>query len=533
MLAVAAFTTAEAQQRYLDELFPEVNVETGTYGEAVHIFAANVEDIILPTPSPDAPQVATLKMEMYTPEGDTETDRAAVIVLHTGNFLPRYFNQSTTGSRQDSSVVTLCKSLAKRGFVAMAISYRLGWNPLSTEAEVRRSTLLNAVFRGLHDVKTAVRFLKSSVDEGNPHGIDPAKITVFGFGTGGYLAANYASLDRIEELQIEKFVDGDGNLFVNTDLVGNVDGSGGNPALNIVNHEGYCNDVMAVVNAGGALGDSTWIEAGEVPMMSFHCPDDPFAPFMHGTVVVPTTNENVVDVSGSKFITGRATALGNNAVYAGPYNDDYSAAAAAAISSNHPALGMDPADHLGLFPFRRPTISPDRRESSPWDFWIPAVVEATIDGINDLLALSGADPLDAQAILASSMNNHPEMSPEMGKAYLDSIVNFMCPRLVSAMANAQEPANCVRVSIENIEEKAETSTLIYPNPAQDFIMVKTSDDVRVKGIEVFNLTGMLVASEYDINTLSRQINVSALPTGLYLVRVFTDHGFVTRKVFKD
>jgi hypothetical protein len=534
VLGIAVSVSAIAQQRYLDEIFTTVNVQPGVYGQGVYIFSPNVEDvgILLQGPSPTNPVLGDLNMDVYTPEGDSETARAAVIVLHTGNFLPRYFNQSTTGSRQDSSVVTLCNKLAKRGFVAMAINYRLGWNPLSDQAEVRRSTLLNAVYRGLHDVKTAVRYLKSSVDNGNAYGVDPAKITVFGFGTGGYLASNYVALDRIEELQLEKFVNGQGELFVNTALVGNVDGSGGNPAVNVINHAGYCNDVMVAVNAGGAVGDSTWIEAGEAPMISFHCPDDPFAPFDFGTVIVPTTQEDVVQVSGSKFIIKRANVLGNNDVFAGPYNDPYSIAANTALSSNHPALGLNPANYQGLFPFRRPTLPapPDRREASPWDFWSPQVVEATIAGINNLVPPESQ--LNAQVILASSLNNNPDMSSAKGRAYLDSIVGYMCPRLVQAMATAQEPANCVPV-LNSVQEIVETNTFIYPNPANDVLTIRTVENIIINGVEIFSITGALVASEFGINTLSRQLSVAGLTTGMYVVRVTTDKGVVTRKLLKD
>lgn len=535
LLGFAVGHSSIGQTRYIDEIFGDVNVESGAYGKGVYVFSPNVEDlsILIQQPSPTNPILGDLNMEIYTPDGDSETARAAVVVLHTGNFLPRFFNQSTTGSRQDSSVVTLCTMLAKRGYVAMAINYRLGWDPLNTSALVRKSTLLNAVYRGLHDVKTAVRFLKSSVDNGNPYGVDPDLITVFGFGTGGYLASNYVALDRVEELQIEKFVDpGTGDIFVDTDVFGNVDGSGGVPDWNYVNHYGYCNEVMASVNAGGAVGDSTWIEANEPPMISFHCPDDPFAPFNYGTVIVPTTNETVVPVSGSKFIAKRANELGNNDVFAGPYSDPYSVAAVAALESNHPELGLTASNYQGLFPFIRPTVAPGREEASPWDFWSAAAVQATIDDINMLVPPSSQ--LDAQVILASSLNNNPDMSPAKGKAYLDSIVGYMCPRLVEVMDASQGFPNCVGVeSNTGINEVLESTTMVFPNPAQDHVTIITDGMFTISGIEVFNTTGAMVSYEANVNATNNQISVSELPTGLYLIRILTENGTVTRKVFVD
>ena len=55
------------------------------------------------------------------------------------------------------------------------------------------------------------------------------------------------------------------------------------------NNTGYSNAVQFVVNLGGAMGDSSWIAAGDAPMIGIHCVDDPFAPFMVLGVYVPTT----------------------------------------------------------------------------------------------------------------------------------------------------------------------------------------------------------------------------------------------------
>ena len=42
-------------------------------------------------------------------------------------------------------------------------------------------------------------------------------------------------------------------------------------------------------NIGGAVGDSTWIEAGEVPIVTMQGEADYFAPFQYGIVTVPGT----------------------------------------------------------------------------------------------------------------------------------------------------------------------------------------------------------------------------------------------------
>ena len=66
-------------QRYLTEQFNTVTVQSDVeYGN-------NVSVISLLAGQPPASQ--PLLMDIYTPDGDNETNRPVVIMLHTGSFL--------------------------------------------------------------------------------------------------------------------------------------------------------------------------------------------------------------------------------------------------------------------------------------------------------------------------------------------------------------------------------------------------------------------------------------------------------------
>ena len=77
---------------------------------------------------------------------------------------------------------------------------------------------------------------------------------------------------------------------------------------------------------------------------------------------------------------------------------------------------------------------------------------------------------------------------------------------------------------ENIDQKIQ----IYPNPTNDEIFVKT--DLQIEKVEVYSIIGSLLISE---NNFKEKISVSALPTGIYFLKIHTDKGLVVKKVVKE
>lgn len=495
--AILVFGTVQAQERYADEIFSQVTLTSNvTFG--------NNYNFLL---DPSNPFIAPMPMNVYEGTGDTATDRACMVVLHTGNFLPKYFNGSASGNNLDSNIVEICNQFAKRGYLVVAPNYRLGWDPLNDTADVRRGTLLNAVYRALHDAKTCVRYMKS---EATTYGIDAEKVILYGQGSGGYVSMAYVTLDRMAELEIQKFTDVSGNLYVDTSLVGQIDGSGG--LVNNYEYGAYSNDVLCAINAGGALGDSSWLEPGEAPIISFHVPTDPFAPFEQGIVVVPTTNENVVDVVGSNWVVRNANSNGNNDLLGGPYSDPYSMAADAAIA----ALGQTPSEYEGLFPFHRAVPTPPGSpfpifpESSPWDWWDQATVEAQANSLG----------LDGAAIHNNGLLTNPDMSSTKARLYIDTIMGYLAPRLIATMTT---------VGIEDHSDAVTNNTFVYPNPATSDLTVKVNG-FKMTAIEIYGMNGQLVRTEANLNSGRADLSVDGLSNGLYLLKIITEEGFATKRV---
>ena len=80
------------------------------------------------------------------------------------------------------------------------------------------------------------------------------------------------------------------------------------------------------------------------------------------------------------------------------------------------------------------------------------------------------------------------------------------------------------VDVDNVEFKS--NCIIYPTIAEDIVFIETTEDI--KSVEVVNIQGQKVISEGKINS----INVSSLPTGLYLIIVNFDNTQEAYKIYR-
>jgi len=461
-------------QRYLSEVFTSsTKTSNVVYGVNISVLTG-------------APAADTLKMDVYTPTGDTSTSRPVIFVAHTGSFLPPPINGGCTGGKSDYTIEQFCDKMAKRGFVAVAFSYRLGWNPLGDQ-DTRTGTLLNAAYRGIQDIRTAARFMRLVAAGPNTYGVDPNKFVAGGFGTGGYISLGAGYLDSVDEIYLSKFINTTTfNSYVDTSLSGDPYGLWNRP-LNVANHTGYSSDFQMVFNAGGAVGDSSWMEAGEPPVASLHVPSDPFAPFDYGAVIVPTTQQFVVNVSGSKGIVRQADRIGiNNSINAGVYSDPVSQAAAAASGGAE-----------ALFPLLRP--SP---ESGPWEYWAPGC------------------PNDSISLLTN-----PDMSQAKADSYIDSTVQFLSPRIVCALGL---PGCNTTATSEQLQPGA---VHVFPNPSTDVVNIRSQvAGSTISQVKVMDLSGRTLHIANGLKSMEYSLNHGAFTPGMYLIQVQTTKGMMTQKV---
>ncbi len=542
LLLLLAFSSVAVAQRYTAEVFSQVNVNANQpYATNIDFLTSDLSDqaavasditaikTALATGNPIPPshfnpldpstkvKVTTLNMDVYTPVGDTATNRPLAIYIHTGNFLPPGLNGGINGSKNDSAAIVMCEKLAKRGFVAVAPNYRLGWNPLDPNQFVRRAQLLNAVYRAIHDIKELVRVLKADASN---LGIDPNRIVLFGEGSGGYVALAYVTLDKWAEVEIPKFINpATSGSFVDSNLVGNIEGLNG--LLNLYADNGQSTDVSMCVNMGGALADISWLEAGDASMISFQAVRDPFAPFGEGTVVVPTTQDDVVDVMGANIFQAKANAVGNNNAWINnTYNDPITLAARARYGVTYQYIFPAPFDTItvanaeGLFPVLQP-LSADlfNNVGAPWQWWDPNGPIAS----DTLLA---GPPVITYHM--AGLAGNPNMSPSFGRTYQDTILGYVTPRLVYQMN---------LISEEEFDFNSAVS--MYPNPANDVITIELSDaDLELNSFEIMDNTGRVVMNG-GLGEMTNRIAVEALTPGVYFITIKTDQGSASSRFIKQ
>jgi hypothetical protein len=514
-----AVLQVQAQQRYIDEVFNEVEVTYDlTYGVNATVLLASIAGQAVPEP---------LKFDFYEPVGDGVTRRPLVLFFHTGNFLPSVLNQTTSGTRGDSINVEIATRLAKRGYTVAVCSYRLGWNPTAPTQPERALGLIQAAYRGVQDARTAIRYFKRSfVEQANPFGIDTSRITLWGEGTGGYITLATATLDRFTEIITTtnppgKFLtDLDGNPatlepMVNPAFNGDINGtsvgilpvaSGPLPAgdtLCYPNHVGFSSDFQLCVNMGGALGDISWLEAGDVPMISYHVPTDPNAPYGDAVLIVPTTGDPIVQVQGSYDVIVKANQLGNNNVFAG-INDSWTTLAQArSATAGHPY-------QEGLYPFIRPTNQFGRQEGSPWSWWDAAYWSAI------------AHPSGAGSYHFIGLLGNATMSAAQGRLYTDTIMGYFLPRAFTALNLVASTPELI--SGDQVQLKA------FPNPAGEELQITTAPEFLIQDVQIFDMNGREVKSFRNVRNNQLTIRRGTLPQGMYVAKLRFDQGVVTQKI---
>lgn len=143
--------------RYLEAVFENTDVQKDIeFGEVIN-YEGNAEKLLL---------------DIYSPAGDQEENRPAILWIHGGGF-------RVGNDKSQKYIVRMAMEFARRGYVCLSINYRVRHNP----KDDKTGTMTQA----LEDVMTGLNWLK---DNSKKLKVDRDQIIVGGGSAGGMIAVN-------------------------------------------------------------------------------------------------------------------------------------------------------------------------------------------------------------------------------------------------------------------------------------------------------------------------------------------------------
>jgi hypothetical protein len=496
-LLTFTWLASNSQLRYYNEVFTSWQFSKDS------VYASNYEVLT------GTPVMKQLKCDIYQPPAsDTATMRPLIMLLHTGSFLPKYLNTTPTGYKDDSATIEIARGFAKRGYVVCVPGYRQGWNPAASTQEARAASIMQAVYRAEQDAKAAVRYMKKNA---TLYKIDPNKVVMGGQGTGGYITLTYLYVTRNEETRYSKFIGSNNQPYIDTAALGDIDNllSG---TMSVPNNPGFSSSINMGFNLGGAIGDSSWIEATDLPVIGMHSWSDPFAPDTSGIVQVPG-NGPVIPVDGSRNICRRAQMLGLQ-----PWDKCSFPGDAYTTAAKKNNMGIS-----GYYRFYIDYPAPYVYQAAPWEWWD----SATTVGVAYLTykAIGSPDTTamrKAKECHANGLATNQYMSKAKAIAYIDTIQNYITPRIMIALHLKGYQQFCPE-GAKGINYAAVTGGMtVYPNPARSSFTIKSDD--AISGVHIYDFSGREIGTQDGAGAREININSANMPQGIYLVKVQTSRG---------
>lgn len=458
VLSAAQAWAQQPRVRFIDDVYGTLKVTKGV------VYGANI-----PYASNDPQQ---LKMDVYEPLGDTMAKRPVVILIHAGSFLNDlgFTGLNPFGNLSDNWLVEACSTLARKGYVAIAMTHRKGWDPTLLEQEDRARSIMQAVWRAQQDFRACVRYLRQNAATENRFKIHSGHIAAGGSSSGAYVVIHSQVIDKPAEINYEKFLDQQGKSFLDTLKLGNFDGiktdNNKGSSLN-VEALAFSSKIPLMMSFGGAVGDVNFIEPGDPVVIAAHGVNDPTTPYKTATVFTAATNQPVIEVSGGYDMTRVSKEKGNQASLV--------------------AAGFNDLPFPGLKPF----------SNQEFEFY-------------------------------NWYNSSTPQEVTTAKVYLDSIIKFVTPRMKAVL---QLPTLEYENMIIGRDEKTELarSLKIYPVPARGAFSFRLEE--RPVTVELYTPDGKSLRPPYRLDeTGAYRVDASALSAGTYVLKIETQKGAVSQHI---
>lgn len=238
-----------AQERYLDDIFESQEAVTETYA---------VKD------------GEELKLDIYRPKNDTARSRPLIVFMHGGGF--------AGGTRTNEAEVKFAQAAARKGYVAVQISYRLTRKGQSFGCDYEASGKIETFQKAAEDFMDAVQFMLKNAEKFR---IDPEKVIV-----GGSSAGAEAVLNAVYNAPL---------MFEDPQKYASI-------------------DIDGVFSLAGAILDARYLtKENAVPGVFFHGTEDNLVPYATAPhhLCAPTAPGYLI-LDGSGTITKKLNELGQS-----------------------------------------------------------------------------------------------------------------------------------------------------------------------------------------------------------------------------
>lgn len=407
--------------------FAQTPCQSGRYASDVYSNVTLSSNIVFGSNTSFSGSTTSLTLDFYEPAADTALARPLIIWVHGGSFLG--------GSKTDMDVQELSNRFAKKGYACASINYRLGFYPVDS------ANAIKAVLRATQDLKASIRFFYKDKATANMYKIDTNRIFIGGSSAGAITSLHVAYLDQ--DCEIADYISGS-----NLAALGGMEGASGNP--------GYSTKVAGVINLCGALGRYSWMESGDVPLVSLHGTADGTVKY-NRAIVNPGVPLMYLD--GSRMLLERSCAL------------------------NHPHK---------LYTFLGAPHVPYAGNGTAQI----AYMDTTANFVRDFLV---------QQLGCTNMDLQPA-NPPVQNAILYPI-NY---------CNGS-PVNEVCLPLGLTENSKENEMALYPNPASSQVTIHY-ESTGLKTVSVIDLSGRTIISQ-EINENAYTLSVRDLHKGTYFVRI--------------
>lgn len=256
---------AQTGQRYAEPVFEEV-IKTANIPFSSAVKEGETSPI-------------TLYLDFYEPAGDTLSARPLVITVFGGAFV--------AGGRDYSDMQAYCTHLAKHGYVAASIDYRL-----LSFMNLSQTALIREAYMAAQDLSSAIRFLKYHSEEFK---IDTDQIFLLGNSAGSIAIYCEIFIDESER---------PAETFAAPNL-GPMHSSG------FEEYAGVSASVAGAVPQWGGVTELDFIDANEyVPLCMIHGTEDTTVPYDSGYCYAGLLPNVMPYMYGSYAIVNRLDEIG-------------------------------------------------------------------------------------------------------------------------------------------------------------------------------------------------------------------------------